>query len=65
MERPRVRARLVDQGERARPPWEGGGATRPNAAVFAREVGRGIAGGGVNGIRQKRRDGGGAAAEEA
>ena len=43
----------------------GGETTRPDAAALARGVGRGIAGGGVNGTRQKRRDGGGAAAEEA
>ena len=54
---------FVDQGEPVRPPGEE--ATQPNAAAFARGVGRGIAEGGVNGIRQRRRDGGGAAAEEA
>ena len=64
IERPRVRARLVDQGEPARPTSLGGEATRPYATAFARRVGRGIAGGGVNRIRQGRRDGGGAAAEK-
>jgi len=44
IERPRVRARLVDQGELSR----GGAATRPNAAALARGVGHGIAAHGVN-----------------
>ena len=48
---------------RAGPTSLGGEATRPYATAFARGVGRGIAGGGVNRIRQRRRDGGGAAAE--
>jgi len=47
IERPRMRARFVDQGELARPPTRGGEATRPNAAALARGVGHGIAGGGV------------------
>ena len=65
IERPRMRARFVDQGELARPPTRGGEAPRPNAAALARGVGHGIAVGRVNGIRQRGRDGGGATAEEA
>ena len=49
---------------RAGPTSLGGEATRPYATAFARGVGRGIAGGGVNRIKQRRRDGGGAAAEK-
>ena len=49
---------------RAGPTSRGGEATRPNAAALARGVGHGIATRGVNGNRQGRRDGGGAAAEK-
>ena len=58
-------ASAIRRPGRAGPTPRGGEATRPNAAAFARGVGRGIAEGGVNGVRQRRRDGGGAAAEEA
>ena len=63
IERPRMRARFVDQGEPVRPPGEGR-RHDPMPPPFARGVGRGIAGGGVNRIKQRRRDGGGAAAEK-
>ena len=49
---------------RAGPTPRGGKLVRPNAAVLARGVGRGIAGGGDNKIWQRRRDGGGAAAKK-
>jgi len=64
IERPRVRARFVDQGEVATS--RGGAVGRSNAAAFgfAQGVGGGVAGGGVNGIGQRRRNDGGAAAKE-
>jgi len=49
---------------RAGPTSRGGEATRPSAAALARGVGHGIAARGVNGIRQRRRDDDGAAAEK-
>ena len=45
--------------------WVKIGNTKPGAAALARGVGHGIAAREVNGIRQRRRDGGGATAEEA
>ena len=65
IERPRMRARFVDQGDGwpDLPGSRGGAARRPNAAALARRgVGHGIAVGGVNEIRQRRQDGDGAAA---
>ena len=44
VERPRTRARFIEQGERAGPAARGGAAVRSNAAALPRETGTGYAG---------------------